>query len=427
MKLARCELPLPPDPLLLARRLQDEPGLAFLWSADGQQPSYLAVRPVESSRSLDPEPARALEPPAAADRLEVGVPRWIGVVPYEARRGLERASPNAAGDARAEPHLSEPSWHRFGAVARVDGRVTVIGDDPEAVRRLSDRLMTTPDVPPGSASLRSVVEEPEERHLERVARALRLIRCGEIYQVNLARRHEVEVSGSIVDVLARLCSRTRPSYAAALDLGRVRLLSTSPELCLRLRDRRVVTRPIKGTRPRSSTPAADAELARALHQDPKENAELSMIVDVERNDLGRVCQLGSVAVTRPPHVTSQGLVWHRSAQVEGQLRTDVTRQELLEAFLPSGSVTGAPKVRAMEIIAQLEAHRRGAYTGALGFLGHSGELELGMAIRTLTVVGRCGHYFAGGGIVADSDPLRELEETRWKSRQLFDRDATAIR
>jgi anthranilate/para-aminobenzoate synthase component I len=141
-----------------------------------------------------------------------------------------------------------------------------------------------------------------------------------------------------------------------------------------------------------------------------------MVIDVERNDLGRVARVGSVRVTQPGQVVRQPSVHHRVARVGARLRPGVGRAELLSATLPSGSVTGAPKVRAMELIRQIEAARRGLYTGAFGLLRHDGTLELAMAIRTLTVVEGEAHYFAGGGIVADSDPERETAETRWKAR-----------
>jgi anthranilate/para-aminobenzoate synthase component I len=187
-----------------------------------------------------------------------------------------------------------------------------------------------------------------------------------------------------------------------------------------------MTSPIKGTRPRGTDAASDARLREELASDPKERAELSMIIDVERNDLGRVSAIGSVRA-QAPIVTAQGLVWHRRANVLGRLRGDVGRAELMAAMVPSGSVTGAPKVRAMELIARLEAQRRGLYTGGIGFLTHAGEMTLAMAIRTLTVRDGIGHYFTGGGIVADSQPELELEETRWKARQLFARTGVGQR
>ena len=155
-----------------------------------------------------------------------------------------------------------------------------------------------------------------------------------------------------------------------------------------------------------------------LDQDPKELAELTMIVDVERNDLGRVAIPGSVRVTSPPRVVTHRTVHHRVACVAARARPDVSRDDVLRALLPSGSVTGAPKVRAMEVIAALEPRRRGLYTGAIGHVAHDGSLTLSMAIRTAVLRGDEGEYWTGGGIVADSDPEREVEETRWKALQL---------
>jgi anthranilate/para-aminobenzoate synthase component I len=155
-----------------------------------------------------------------------------------------------------------------------------------------------------------------------------------------------------------------------------------------------------------------------LDKDPKENAELTMIVDVERNDLGRVAVAGSVRVLRGPEVVTHRTVHHREALLTAYTKNTASRRDVLEAMVPSGSVTGAPKVRAMEVIANLETFRRGLYTGGFGSIGHDGSMTLAMAIRTVVIRGRDGEYFTGGGIVADSDPHRELEETRWKAIQL---------
>jgi anthranilate/para-aminobenzoate synthase component I len=196
--------------------------------------------------------------------------------------------------------------------------------------------------------------------------------------------------------------------------------ASSPELFLSLGPRgELLTLPIKGTRPRGADARADAAMAEGLENDPKERAELSMVVDVERNDLGRVARIGSVRVPGAPRVEAFGAVLHRTASVRAALRPGVTRTELLEAMLPSGSVTGAPKIRAMELIAALEAARRGLYTGAFGFLSHDGGLRLGMAIRTVTARDEIAHYFAGGGIVFGSEPAREVLETRWKAAQIL--------
>jgi len=181
----------------------------------------------------------------------------------------------------------------------------------------------------------------------------------------------------------------------------------------------LATEPIKGTRPRGGDADQDEALARELDADPKERAELAMIIDVERNDLGSVCQVGSVDLAVPPQVVTHRTIHHRKARVVGRARSDVSRTQVLEAMVPSGSVTGAPKVRAMEVIRQLEDQRRGLYTGGLGFVAHDGSVTLTMAIRTLVLRGDRGYYWTGGGIVADSDPVVERQETAWKALQVL--------
>jgi anthranilate synthase component 1 len=415
------ELPLPPDPLALARRLADEPELALLWSASGGGPSFIATRPLRVTHALDPEPELPIR---SSERQLSRAPRWIGLLPYEALRGIERPGFVQAADSRPEPQLSSPAWWRLGAVVCVGERVTVVGDDEHSVDALSRLLMGARERAPAALRLEQVASEPVERHGERVRAALELIREGQIYQINLARRLELHVEGDAIDLLAYLCRDTRPPYAAAFRFGASSVVSTSPELLLEQRvSGQILTSPIKGTRPRGHDAASDARQRDQLELDPKERAELSMIIDVERNDVGRVSTIGSVHASEP-FVSTHGLVWHRRAHVSGVLAPGVSRARLLRAMLPSGSVTGAPKVRAMELIASLEAARRGLYTGALGFITHGGEMTLAMAIRTLTTCGVEGHYFTGGGIVADSDPEREIEETRWKARQLFGRAAS---
>lgn len=419
MTLFARELKVAPEAFRIARRLAAEPGFAFLWSAAGSGTSYLAVRPRHVAEALDPEPALA---PTGDDDPRAAAPRWIGLLPYEAFRHLERAKHVRRPDSRGAPHLARPCWWRFGAVLCLGERATVVGDDAGAVAELAALASLERDTGPLPTTLDVVPGEPPERHAERVEAALELIRAGEIYQVNLARRIELCASGRAVDLLARMCaSGVRPPFGAALELGGLGVVGTSPELLLAQEREVVWTRPIKGTRPRGRDSESDRRLAAELDADPKERAELSMVVDIERNDLGRVSQFGSVRLRGEPSVAAQGLVWHRHADVVGHLRAGVTRAELLTAFMPSGSVTGAPKVRAMEVISELEAERRGLYTGGIGYINHRGELRLAMAIRTLTLRDGVGHYFTGGGIVADSDPRRELEETRWKALQLFGR------
>jgi anthranilate/para-aminobenzoate synthase component I len=410
----------PPDPLRLAAALEGRAGAVLLWSAAGCGPSYVTCDPARSVSGLDPERDLALDP--SGGELST-FPRWIGLLPYESRRALERRGRAALPDSRPVPHLSEPVWWRYGAVARITDHVLVAGDDPGAVSRLCALLRAAnsngaPDRP--AARLEPLTEDDApEAHIGRVGRALELIARGEIYQVNLARRLRFAVSGSALDLLRLLGARARPAFGAAFAMDGIDVVSTSPELFLGLEpDGRFWTSPIKGTRPRGRDAAEDSALVRELDRDPKERAELTMVIDVERNDLGRVAVPGSLRLVEPPRVHTHSTVHHRIATLSARLRPDVTRAALLDAMLPSGSVTGAPKIRAMEVIAELEASRRGLYTGALGFIRHDAGLRLAMAIRTLTVRGGEGHYFVGGGIVADSNPERELEETRWKALQL---------
>jgi anthranilate/para-aminobenzoate synthase component I len=310
-----------------------------------------------------------------------------------------------------------PRWQRYGATAIVTpGGVSVVGDDADCVRELCARLEHPAAAQPVSVHLSEPLELGSA-HRRRIRRALELIAAGDLYQVNLARRFVADVRGRAVDVLAALQVGAAAPHAAALTLGDASVISVSPELLLSLDARGALrTAPIKGTRPRAVHPASDAALSRELDRDPKERAELTMVIDVERNDLGRIARAGSVRVLEPPHVRSLSHVHHRVAVLGAELRPGVNRTELFCAMVPSGSVTGAPKVRAMEVIAELEPERRGLYTGGFGSIGHDGSVTLGMAIRTLVVHDGRGVWFSGGGIVADSRPDREVEETLWKAR-----------
>jgi anthranilate/para-aminobenzoate synthase component I len=199
-----------------------------------------------------------------------------------------------------------------------------------------------------------------------------------------------------------------------LDFGDFGLISNSPELFLRVTpDRRVITRPIKGTRPR--LPGMEIELRDSL----KDQAELNMIIDLERNDLGRVCEVGSVRVSEPRSIEAHPTVYHGVATVEGKLRPEVTFVDLLRATFPGGSITGAPKIRAMQIIEELEPVRRGPYCGAIGYVAPDGTMEFNVAIRTMILKDGMVHVPVGGGIVADSDPREEYEETLVKSRAML--------
>jgi para-aminobenzoate synthetase component 1 len=247
-----------------------------------------------------------------------------------------------------------------------------------------------------------------------VKRVIEYIRAGDVFQVNLSQRFTAPLPRPARDIYGRLHAAACARHGAFLDYGDFALLCNSPELFLRVTpDRRVVTRPIKGTRRRGAGMEAE------LRDSAKDQAELNMIVDLERNDLGRVCRIGSVRVTEARRIETHPTVLHGVATIEGQLKEKVSFVDLLGATFPGGSVTGAPKIRAMQIIDELEPVRRGPYCGAVGYLAADGTMEFNVAIRTMIVAGGRVHIPVGGGIVADSDPAREYEETLVKAQAMF--------
>ncbi len=405
-------------------------------SAEHGRFSYLACDPDDAVEGLDPW--RGGEASCERGQAYGHVPRFVGVLPYEARRAELERTAWTPREVRSAPLVAVDAWLRYPAVVAIDharAEVVVAGLEASAVRALAERV-----VRPGgrdrarAPAIRVTEPEPSAAHESRVARAIELIHAGDLYEVNLARRLELAPRdgvaldpSAVVALFDRMSAAAPTAFGACLRLGSgAWVVSTSPELLLDAApsvDRRafaeLATEPIKGTRPRSGDDAIDRARAAELDRDPKERAELAMVIDVERNDLARVAVPGSVEVAVSPHLAWHRTVIHRVARVRARAREGVTRAEVLRAILPSGSVTGAPKVRAMEVIAALETSRRGLYTGGLGLAAHDGSMRLAMAIRTAVFdpAGR-GEYLVGGGIVADSIPANELEETRWKSAQL---------
>jgi para-aminobenzoate synthetase component 1 len=258
-----------------------------------------------------------------------------------------------------------------------------------------------------------------EDYLDAVERALGYIAAGDIYQVNLSQRFATPYTADPLPLYYRLREASPAPFAGFLRFGDVVVLSSSPERFLRINGRRVQTRPIKGTRPRGETPEEDRRLARELWESPKDRAELVMIVDLERNDLGRVCEYGSVQVTDLAALEAHPTVFHLVATVEGKLRKDAGIADCLRAGFPGGSITGAPKIRAMEIIEELEPTRRGVYTGAIGYLGWNDQADLNIAIRTMVLADGRLTFQVGGGIVADSVPDDEYQETLDKAQGML--------
>jgi para-aminobenzoate synthetase component I len=249
-----------------------------------------------------------------------------------------------------------------------------------------------------------------------VARALDYIAAGDAFQVNLSQRFTTRGQPVPLDLYLRLKAESPAPFSAFLQWDDLALVSGSPECFYQTRGESLVTRPIKGTRPRGLDAASDARLAAELASSAKDRAELTMIIDLERNDLSRVCRYGTVRVIEPMALESFAQVHHLVATVEGRLQPGLGPIDVVRAMFPGGSITGAPKIRAMEIIDELEPNRRGLYTGAIGYFSRGGSSAFNIAIRTLVVEGDHVSYQVGGGIVADSDPEAEYAETLHKGR-----------
>ena len=259
-----------------------------------------------------------------------------------------------------------------------------------------------------------------KEYIAAIEKARQYIIAGDIFELNLSQRFDAELSITPYQLYRRLRQINPAPFACYLGFDEVQVVSASPERFLRLRGDRVETRPIKGTRPRGKTPKEDEALANELLNSPKDRAENIMIVDLERNDLGRVCRFGSVKVTELAILEVFPTVFHLTSGEGGGLREDKKGIDLLKATFPGGSITGAPKVRAMEIIDELEPTRRSVYTGSIGYLSFSGDLDLNIAIRTFLVKGKKAYFQVGGAVPYDSDPETEYQETLDKARALVD-------
>ncbi|MDQ2641299.1 MAG: aminodeoxychorismate synthase component I [Pseudomonadota bacterium] len=272
----------------------------------------------------------------------------------------------------------------------------------------------------GNVAIATTEEDPDA-YLTRIRRAQDYIRAGDIYQANLSRwwRAQLPQDCSAADLYRRLRLSNPAPFAGFAQFGEFRVLSSSPERLLRIQDRRLDTRPIAGTHPRGGSAAEDDALKAALVAHPKERAEHVMLIDLARNDLGRVAEGGSVHVDEYMAVETYAHVHHIVSNVTGTLAQGVTPPQALRAVFPGGTITGCPKVRCMQIIAELEGTPRGPYTGSLGYLNHDGSGDFNILIRTISLYGDKLEIRAGAGIVADSVPERELAESRAKARGML--------
>ena len=252
-----------------------------------------------------------------------------------------------------------------------------------------------------------------------VRRAQDYIRAGDIFQVVLSQRLSVPFRARPVDVYRALRSLNPSPYMYFIDLGATQIVGSSPEILVRQKQGKVVLRPIAGTRPRGATPEQDLALEAELLADPKERAEHLMLIDLGRNDVGRVSKTGSVTLTDSFAIERYSHVMHIVSQVEGELRDGLNYTDVLKAAFPAGTVSGAPKIRALQVIAELEPIKRNIYAGAIGYIGWWGDADTAIAIRTAVIQDGRLHVQAGAGIVFDSDPATEWEETMSKGRALF--------
>ncbi len=268
--------------------------------------------------------------------------------------------------------------------------------------------------------LGGISEDEPQAFLDGVVACKRYIYEGDVFQVNLSRGWDVELQqGRAEDVYAQLREANPAPFSALLDLGSHQVISSSPERLVEVRGDLVQTRPIAGTHRRSTDPAEDAELKARLIGTAKERAEHIMLVDLERNDLGRIAVPGTVEVNELMAVATYAFVHHIESNVRARLRPGLSAADILRALFPGGTITGCPKVRCMQIIRELEDRPRYAYTGSLGYINRDGSLDLNILIRTFMQTGKRLYFRAGAGIVADSDPERELQETRHKARGLL--------
>jgi para-aminobenzoate synthetase component 1 len=351
----------------------------------------------------------------------------VGYISYDYGRNIE-TMPTIATDDRRIPQLRFGLYDSIAAYDHASGELHLIASGQsqpadkglEALRHLlyAERKIPRRNLPPCIG--------PWEWNLDQAAfcRAVNEIKDyiakGDVYQVNLSRRARCKFEGDPLHLYSALRKGNPGPYCAYLDTGDYSILSTSPEQFLEKSGRELVTRPIKGTRPRGDSFEEDQKFAEELARSPKERAELLMIVDLVRNDLGRVAEYGSVRVEDLYQIEQYSRVMHQTAQVKARLAANKDVYDCIHALFPGGSITGAPKIRAMQIIEELEPTRRNAYCGSIGYVGFDGDAEFNIAIRSLHLVDGYLDYQVGGGIVWDSKPEDEFLETYHKARAIHE-------
>ena len=408
--------------------------------------------PAEDDRALWRVLGEAFEAVELTDRPRPAggpIPGWIGYVGYEVGRRIERLP----GRARRDTPLPDLRLGFYDAVLVYDAAsgawdvVELVFDSPpagagvagRALRGIAARATDSDSGGPTAVEAADATVLPTthdaranfspDAYRAAVARCIDYIAAGDIFQVNLSQRFTVDPAPDPLAIYDALRRRNPAWFAAYLaftsDRRPCAVLSSSPELFLRLDGRHVITRPIKGTRPRVGRDADDRAAAADLLASEKDNAELAMIIDLLRNDLGRVCSYGTVRVVEPRRLETHPTVYHLVGTIAGELHPGAGVADLLRATFPGGSITGAPKIRAMEIIDELEPQARGVYTGCIGYVAVDGSCQWNIAIRTIVYHEGKVHVQVGGGIVADSRPEAEYAETLDKARAMLEAIAQA--
>ena len=412
--------------------------------------------------SFPDDPLRSLEELQTQYRAPhlPGLPRFlggaVGYIGYDTVRYVERL-PNPPPDDRRIPDLSFAFYDRMMVFDHINKTVLVIAharldlqpeyrQDPEQLRKLYDQACQAVDEqvhrlqrgvadlpltdidPKGTAAKQTQAEMlggrirsnfTQEGFEAAVRKAVEYIHAGDAFQIVLSQRFRVETRSRPFDIYRALRVVNPSPFMFFLQAGSVTLVGASPEIMCRVDEGIIVNRPLAGTRPRGATPEEDQRLADELIQDEKERAEHIMLVDLARNDVGRVAEIGSVQVEQLMAIERYSHVMHLSSTVTGQLKTGLTPFDALRASLPAGTLSGAPKIRAMEIIDELEPHRRGPYGGAVGYVDYRGNMDTCIALRTMVIVGQTVDIQAGAGLVADSNPTAEYQETLNKAMGLL--------
>lgn len=347
----------------------------------------------------------------------------VGYISYDMKNSIETLKHTTNGDLK----MYEQYWgvyDRFLCMDHSRDQLWMVSLDATGLEEMEEEIKTKMKTireeglsPVWMGELHSNFQ-PED-YIKAIEKVLKYIRSGDIYQLNLSQRFHFPLQGSHKSFYEILRKVSPSCFGAFLHFDDVDIMSISPERYLRVTGREIETRPIKGTRPRGKTPARDEELKRQLRESEKEQAELLMIVDLERNDLGKICTTGSIRVEDLFKISTYATVFHMDARVHGILKPEAGIPEIIQATFPGGSITGAPKIMAMNIIDSLEPHARGIYTGSIGYIDYRAHCDLNIAIRTLIVQDEDAYYQAGGGLVADSDPAMEYEETWIKTRALL--------